>query len=282
MSRAISPAAFPLPRLQCSKLRCSSRTRSSRMAKSIPSTRSSRASRPPDSNLPMKTIPARQTSASPANLAPYSGSPRAIRMSSAAGGFGARRIICASPPPMRCPSRSVSVPRNRMSVRRARSPRRYESRIALCATLFLTAAVVAGCGYTVAGTATHIPPDVHTIAVLPLVNKTTTYRIEQRMTNAVTREFLERTKYRIVSTASDVTYDYTSGRATTMLVTVTMKVRLEDRDHKVLYENDNYVFREPYEISTDVNSFFQEEGPALDRMSQDFASRLVADVLENF
>jgi outer membrane lipopolysaccharide assembly protein LptE/RlpB len=190
------------------------------------------------------------------------------------------------------------VPRNRMSVRRARSPRRYESRIALCATLFLTAAVVAGCGYTVAGTATHIPPDVHTIAVLPLVNKTTTYRIEQRMTNAVTREFLERTKYRIVSTASDadavltgeisaidasaVTYDYTSGRATTMLVTVTMKVRLEDRDHKVLYENDNYVFREPYEISTDVNSFFQEEGPALDRMSQDFASRLVADVLENF
>jgi hypothetical protein len=61
-----------------------------------------------------------------------------------------------------------------------------------------------------------------------------------------------------------------------------MKVRLEDRDHKVLYENDNYVFRQPYEISTDVNSFFQEEGPALDRMSQDFASRLVADVLENF
>jgi len=59
-------------------------------------------------------------------------------------------------------------------------------------------------------------------------------------------------------------------------------VRLEDRDHKVLYQNDNYVFRQPYEISTDVTSFFQEEGPALDRMSQDFASRLVADILENF
>jgi hypothetical protein len=50
----------------------------------------------------------------------------------------------------------------------------------------------------------------------------------------------------------------------------------------VLYQNDNYVFRQPYEISTDVTSFFQEEGPALDRMSQDFASRLVADILENF
>jgi len=171
---------------------------------------------------------------------------------------------------------------------------------ARCAMLLLIACVAAGCGYTVAGRATRIPPDVHTIAVLPLVNKTSTYRIEQRMTSAVVREFLERTKYRIVPTdndadadavlsgeissieASAVTYDYTTGRATTMLVTVVMKVRLEDRDHKVLYENDNYVFRQPYEISTDVNSFFQEEGPALDRMSQDFASRLVADVLENF
>ena len=171
---------------------------------------------------------------------------------------------------------------------------------ALCAAILVIASFAAGCGYTVAGQATRIPPDVHTIAVLPLVNKTSTYRIEQRMTSAVVREFLERTKYRIVPTdndadadavlsgeissieASAVTYDYTTGRATTMLVTVVMKVRLEDRDHKVLYENDNYVFRQPYEISTDVNSFFQEEGPALDRMSQDFASRLVADVLENF
>jgi outer membrane lipopolysaccharide assembly protein LptE/RlpB len=179
---------------------------------------------------------------------------------------------------------------------RAESASRAPAR-ALCALLF-AACFAAGCGYTVAGRAMRIPPDVHTIAVLPLVNKTSTYRIEQRMTSAVVREFLERTKYRIVPTdqnadavlsgeisgieASAVTYDYTTGRATTMLVTVTMKVRLEDRDHKVLYENDNYVFRQPYEISTDVTSFFQEEGPALDRMSQDFASRLVADILENF
>lgn len=171
---------------------------------------------------------------------------------------------------------------------------------ALCAILgaIAIASVATGCGYHVAGQATRLPPDVHTIAVLPLDNRTTTYRIEQRFTNAVVQEFLERTRYKIVPAANDadavlsgqimkiegaaVTYDYTTGRATTMIVTVTMKVRLEDRDHKTLYENDNYVFRQPYEISTDVNSFFQEESPALDRMSRDFASRLVADVLENF
>ena len=168
---------------------------------------------------------------------------------------------------------------------------------ALFAALFL-ASLAASCGYKVAGQATRIPPDVHTIAVLPLVNKTSTYRIEQRMTNAVVQQFLERTKYRIVPDAKDadavltgeisgidasaVTYDYATGRATTMLVTVTMKVHLVDRNQKTLYENDTYVFRQPYEISTDVTSFFQEEGPALDRMSQDFASRLVSDVLDNF
>jgi hypothetical protein len=42
------------------------------------------------------------------------------------------------------------------------------------------------------------------------------------------------------------------------------------------------VFRDEYQISTDVKSFFQEEDPALDRMSRDLASHLVSNVLENF
>ena len=66
-------------------------------------------------------------------------------------------------------------------------------------------------------------------------------------------------------------FDPVTGRATTILVTVTMKVRLEDRaTGNVLYHNDNFVFREPYEISADVKSFFEEESPALDRLSQGF------------
>jgi hypothetical protein len=42
------------------------------------------------------------------------------------------------------------------------------------------------------------------------------------------------------------------------------------------------VFRNEYQISSDVNSFFEEQDPAVDRMSRDLASRLVSDVLENF
>jgi hypothetical protein len=42
------------------------------------------------------------------------------------------------------------------------------------------------------------------------------------------------------------------------------------------------LFRNQYEISTDVKSFFEEQDPALDRLAQDFAARLVAVMTENY
>jgi len=156
-----------------------------------------------------------------------------------------------------------------------------------------------GCGYRVAGRANTLPPEIHTIAVPALVNKTQRYRIEQRMTGAVIHEFLERTKYRIVSdpTGADavlhgeitgldstaVVFDPATGRATTMLIQVHMRVWLEDSaSKKILFRNDKYLFRQEYQISTDIKSFFDEQDPALDRMAHDFASHVVADILESF
>lgn len=174
---------------------------------------------------------------------------------------------------------------------------------------------LSACGYHVGGAASLLPPGLKVIAVPALKNDTTRYRIEQGMTQAVVHEFIARTKYRIVSDEDsadavlhgeitsfeaipavfDTTPSTTPGsttvpsvnattaRATTMLVSVHMKVLLEEREtNKVLYKNDDYLFREPYEISTDPAKFFDEQGPALQRMSRDFASRLVSDVLENF
>ena len=178
---------------------------------------------------------------------------------------------------------------------------RFRCVTALTALTALASAIlcISGCGYHVAGRANLLPATIKTIAVPAFDNRTTTYRVEERLTNAVVHEFLARTSYRIVPKpdAADAVlhgevdtiantaeiFDPVTGRATTMLVTVTMKVRLEDRaTGNVLYHNDNFVFREPYEISADVKSFFEEESPALDRMSRDFAQRLVADILEQF
>lgn len=112
------------------------------------------------------------------------------------------------------------------------------------------------------------------------------------------REFIARTKYRVVQesdgadlslqgevtglSSGAVLFDPTTGRATTVLVTLNLRVALQDHAGKILYQNNNFMFRQPYEISIDISSFFQEEGPALDRMSRDFAVQLVSDVLENF
>jgi outer membrane lipopolysaccharide assembly protein LptE/RlpB len=156
-----------------------------------------------------------------------------------------------------------------------------------------------GCGYHVAGRNSSLPKSIHVIAVVPLENKTTSYRIEQKLTAATVHEFLARTQYKVVSNAADgdavlrgkvlsleaapLLFDTTSGRATTMLVTVKCEVSLTDTaTSKVLYQNENFLFRNEYEISTDVNSFFEEQDPALDRLANDFAMRLVAAVIENY
>jgi len=167
---------------------------------------------------------------------------------------------------------------------------------ALCA---LTVLAAAACGYHVAGRGSRLPQGWKTIAIPALENKTLRYRIEQRLTEAVVREMLARTKYRVVSNpdtadavvrgevssidTTAVLFDATTGRATTVLVAVRLKVRLEETGSgRVVWQNDDYLFREEYEVSTDVASFFDEQNPALDRLAADFAAAFVAALLENF
>lgn len=156
-----------------------------------------------------------------------------------------------------------------------------------------------GCGYHLAGRAANLPSDWKTVAIPAFKNDTTRYRLEQRFTEAVIREFITRTKYRIVQDqgsadailtgevlsieTNPVLFEATTGEVTTMLVTVHSKVQLVDNHtQKNVYKNEDMVFRDEYQISSNVTTFFEEQDPALDRMSRDFASHLVADVLENF
>jgi outer membrane lipopolysaccharide assembly protein LptE/RlpB len=180
------------------------------------------------------------------------------------------------------------------------------------ALALISAAVgTGGCGYHVAGRTNSLPKSIHVIAVPALENKTNSYRIEQRLTTATVHEFLTKTSYRVVSDpangdavlrgkvlsleAAPLLFDTKSGRATTMLVTMKCEVTFEERETgKILYHTDNFLFRNEYEIPTVVNpgtgqvnpatlaGFFEEQDPALDRLAQDFAARLVAAVMENY
>jgi len=188
---------------------------------------------------------------------------------------------------LRCAGNESSVPRAPLSL------------AGFFAVLAVSLASLGGCGYHVAGRASRLPSDWSTIAIPAFTNDTTRYRIEQRFTQAVIREFISRTKYRVIQDAeaadgllngevvsietSPVLFDATTGQVTTMLVTVHCKVHLTDNKSKqVLYHNDDMIFREEYQISSDVTTFFEEQDPALERMSRDFASQLVANVVESF
>jgi hypothetical protein len=144
-----------------------------------------------------------------------------------------------------------------------------------------------------------LPPDIKTIAVPIFVNQSSTFRIEQKLAAAISREFIERTKFRITpnpsaadavlkGTVKDVrsgviTFDLTTGRASSLQIQVTADVKLEDlHSKKVVYANPNFVFREEYQVSQTTSGLFEEDQAALDRLARDVARTLVTDVLENF
>jgi outer membrane lipopolysaccharide assembly protein LptE/RlpB len=174
------------------------------------------------------------------------------------------------------------------------NPRGVARALSLAAVL-----VLSSCGYHSAGKGNILPDHVKTIAIPAFVNETQTYKLEQMLTGAVVREFTTRANYRIVPNADDdtdatlrgtvlsaatapSTYDANTGRVASVLVTVNMKVALTGRDGKTLYENEQYQFREQYQVSQGFASFFQEDSPALQRLSQDFARTLVSNILEGF
>jgi outer membrane lipopolysaccharide assembly protein LptE/RlpB len=159
--------------------------------------------------------------------------------------------------------------------------------------------LLAACGYHPAGHNATLPENAKTLAIPAFVNQSQTYRVEQTLTAAVVREFTTRTHYQIVSretdaadatlrgtvlttTASPLTYDSKTGRAESVLVVVRMKVSLVDRAGKILFQNPSYIFRAQYQVSQELSSFFEEDSPAMGRLSRDFAQTLVSNVLEGF
>jgi outer membrane lipopolysaccharide assembly protein LptE/RlpB len=156
-----------------------------------------------------------------------------------------------------------------------------------------------GCGYHTLGAATHLPPGVKTLAVPVFANDTVFNGTAEAMTEAVIREFVTRTSFRVVPEASadadavldgtilkeaitPFTYNTQTQQSSSFLITIVLSVTLRDENGKVLYQNKNYVYRQQYQSTTDLPTFLSEDPAAIQRLSQDFARQLVSDVLEGF
>lgn len=163
----------------------------------------------------------------------------------------------------------------------------------------LLAMAVSGCGYHVSGQGDLLPKTIKTIAVPAFGNATTRYQLARLLPEDIAREFISRTRYRVVADpaqadavltgtignayAYPTTLDPTSGRATAAQMGVTMQLTLTDRaTGMVIWSRPSYDFHERYEISLDPQKYFDESGPAMIRLSRDVAQDMVTSILEKF
>jgi len=168
---------------------------------------------------------------------------------------------------------------------------------ALCLLPF----VFASCGYHVAGTGTAdaLPTNIKTIAIPAFGNVTVSYKLTSYLPGAITREFISRTRYRVVNDPKDadavltgavlrvdsvpLTVDPKTGRAASIQAIVTMQLALRDRaTNAVLFERPRFEARQTYEIAVDPNAYFDESPPAMDRLSREVARSVVSAILEKF
>lgn len=148
-------------------------------------------------------------------------------------------------------------------------------------------------------TQTNLPQHIHTIAVPAFQNNALRYRVETQFTEAVINELVKRGHgLRVISdkTNADVlidgvikTYEFSGvlldnrGRSRVFEVRVTAAVTVRDQvENRVLYDNQNYIFRGEFEFTNDPRTFFNEDDPAIQRIARNFAESLVSTLVNGF
>jgi len=168
------------------------------------------------------------------------------------------------------------------------------------AALALLAVLATGCGYHLVGTSSFLPPDLRTLHVRPFENTTAWADMDQRLTEAVVREWVRRRRFSIVDeekgadlalkgtikslSVSPVTLDE-QGRATEYQMTLTASVSLLDirgDEPKVVWEDKSFSRRTSYQVDVSAVDYFDRQVAAMDVVSTEFARALVTAVLEGF
>ncbi len=160
----------------------------------------------------------------------------------------------------------------------------------------------AGClGYHLAGhatTASFIPPEVKRIGIPPFGNQTDRPRLDQRISEALINEFVQRGRYEALPDTKGadailegtvenfrtepVTFS-TSGRYDRVEVTVTARIRLvQTSPEKVLWAQNHFVFRQQYDLPQTAAQQTDLEITALEQIARDFARSAVTSILEGF
>jgi len=148
-------------------------------------------------------------------------------------------------------------------------------------------------------TKNQLPPHIKTVAVPAFQNQALRFKIEDRFTGAVMNELIRRghgLRVQSEREGADAVIDGVvksfnfsgvllddKGRARIFEVTITAAVTVRDQhENRVLYDNQNFVFRGEFEFANDPRNFFNEEDPAVMRMARSFAESIVSTLVNGF
>jgi outer membrane lipopolysaccharide assembly protein LptE/RlpB len=164
--------------------------------------------------------------------------------------------------------------------------------------LAILAMSLAGCGYGLVGRGNNLPPDIRSVYIKPLENRTPRTQAEQFLTRAIADEMVTRQRFAVVASATGadaelsgavvafganpVTFD-NSGRATEYEISITASMLFKRvGKEQVLWKNDRYNFRESYPVEVSNTAYFDQENLALEKAAKRFAETMVSDLLEGF
>jgi len=170
-------------------------------------------------------------------------------------------------------------------------------RAALCA---LSAVLLAtgGCGYTLVGKTSNLPPSIKVIRFETLANQTQRVGVEQRLSHEIVKELTSRGRFTIQAKAEGANAELSGtvtgfdlypvafnpqGVATQYQIQISAKVTLKTLpDEKVIWDNPGYSFRDNYTFGTTAANYVDRENEVIDKVSEKFAASLVSTILEGF
>ncbi len=161
--------------------------------------------------------------------------------------------------------------------------------------------ICSACGYRVRSSVGRMPSGIQSLGIPTFRNLTSQYKIEQLISSAVLKEFSLRTRIPVSSSNSGVdslllgeirsvsSIPVTFGTETigsqtfgsAFMVTVQISVKLiRQKDSTIIWQNQDFTFRDRYVLNANVRDFFSEENPALERLARDFAASLASTLLD--
>jgi outer membrane lipopolysaccharide assembly protein LptE/RlpB len=174
------------------------------------------------------------------------------------------------------------------------------ARVGWLVAVALSASGVVGCGYHLVGASSNLPERLTKLYVAPFVNQSSRAELDQRLTEAVSQEWVRRARFQLVTSpeqadavlsgtviaapVSPVQFD-AQGRATQYQLTVVADVQLVDRTGSkpiVLWRDAHFSRSVAYPVDVSAANYFDREVEAIDQVAQDFARGLVVTILEGF